>query len=143
MKHYTKKTIMEIMNQTFPENPPKESDMFIGKKELSMAGFSIFQTLMGENGVPCMKIGLTSDEYLRAPFIREFLDVNDNLVDSYFIGNQIQGVLQHWWARSKTITIYLFGNITDTEIFGNVETLKDILLEDYRKFIEENKGDLK
>lgn len=143
MKHYTKKTIMEIMNQTFPDNPPKESDMFMGKKELSMAGFSIFQTLMGENGVPCMKIELTIDEYLRAPFIREFLDANDNLVDSYFISNQTQSILQHWWTRAKMITIYLFGNITDTEIFGNVETLKDILLEDYRKFIEENKGDLK
>lgn len=143
MKHYTKKTIMEIMNQTFPENPPKESDMFIGKKELSMAGFTIFQTLIGKNGVPCMQIGLSIDEYLRAPFIREFLDANDNLVDSYFIGNQIQSVLQRWWARTEMITIFLFGNIADTEIFVNAEVLKDILLEDYRKFIEENKGDLK
>ena len=144
MKHYTKKTIMEIMNQTFPENPPKESDMFIGEKELSMAGFTIFQALMGENGVPCMKIGLNTEEYLRAPFIKEFLDANDNLVDSYFISNQFQNAMRYWRAPNwKVITIYLFGNITDTEIFGNVAVLKDILLEDYRKFIEENKGDLK
>lgn len=141
MTHYTKDTIMWIFNQTFPENPPKESDMFVGKKELSMAGHAIFETLMGKKDVPCMKIELSREEYLRTPFIRQFLDAKDNLVDSYFINNRIREL--HYWHKSNDVVIYLYGNIADAEIFQNVAVLKDILLEDYCKFVEENKGDLK
>lgn len=143
MTHYTKETIMRIFNQTFPENPPKESDMFVGKKELSMAGFMIFQQPMGEKYLQCMEISLSKEEYLRAPFIRQFLDARDNLIDSYFIYNRIQNRERYWGMAKDAVIMYLFGNIADAEIFSNVVVLKDILLEDYRKFVEENKGDLK